>query len=57
MRLWQTKFDKSPISASVMFVFFPLQYIYIHDTLAVAIECGHLHSLIHSTNNDSFSGL
>jgi hypothetical protein len=35
----------------------PFQYIYVHDTLAVAVECGHLHSLIHATNNDSFSGL
>ena len=32
------------------------QYIYLHDTVAAAIECGHLHGVIQIRNGNNFGG-
>ena len=32
------------------------QYVYLHDTVAAAIECGHLHGVIQIRNGNHFGG-
>ena len=32
------------------------QYVYLHDTVAAAIECGHLHGVIQIRNGNNFGG-